>query len=346
MKPTSLILCLFLLTSPAAAAAAPPSAEIISVRKIWDQAPHCAFTDLIYWKNQFVCAFREGRKHVSTDGRIRVLTSTDGDKWESAAVVMLDGYDFRDAGLSIAPDGRLMLIGGAAPRKKDSDGAPTGSFVSFSDDGRTWTAPKIVVDPGRWLWRVTWRDGKAYGVSYGSVRPLTGVATELLASTDGLSFTPHVSKLLDSGVPTEATLRFAADGTLFCLQRRDAANRRPTAAADGTPKWPSAYFGTSKPPYTDWQWHDLGKHVGGPNFIQLPSGQWIAAGRMFNGETPKTKLATLDVEKPSIEPILELPSGGDCSYPGLVWHDDTLWVSYYSSHEGKTSIYLAKVRVK
>ena len=42
---------------------------------------------------------------------------------------------------------------------------------------------------------------------------------------------------------------------------------------------------------------------------------------------------------------LALPSGGDTSYPGLVFHEDLLWVSYYSSHEGKTSIYLAKVQI-
>jgi hypothetical protein len=54
----------------------------------------------------------------------------------------------------------------------------------------------------------------------------------------------------------------------------------------------------------------------------------------------------LDVEKSIIEPILRLPSGGDTSYPGLVWHDNLLWVSYYSSHEGKTNIYLAKVHVE
>ena len=47
----------------------------------------------------------------------------------------------------------------------------------------------------------------------------------------------------------------------------------------------------------------------------------------------------------SLTPILELPSGGDCSYPGLVWHEGHLWVSYYSSHEGKASIYIAKVRL-
>ena len=43
----------------------------------------------------------------------------------------------------------------------------------------------------------------------------------------------------------------------------------------------------------------------------------------------------------ALEPILELPSGGDCSYPGLYWHDDLLHVTFYSSHEGKAAIYYA-----
>jgi hypothetical protein len=45
--------------------------------------------------------------------------------------------------------------------------------------------------------------------------------------------------------------------------------------------------------------------------------------------------------------MLELPSGGDCSYPGLLWHDDSLHVTYYSSHEGgKAAVYYAKVKLK
>ena len=44
--------------------------------------------------------------------------------------------------------------------------------------------------------------------------------------------------------------------------------------------------------------------------------------------------------------VLELPSGGDTSYPGMVIHGGLLWMSYYSSHEdGKTSIYLAKIKL-
>ena len=43
--------------------------------------------------------------------------------------------------------------------------------------------------------------------------------------------------------------------------------------------------------------------------------------------------------------FLKLPSGGDTSYAGLAWHEGLLWVSYYSSHEGKACIYLAKVKI-
>ena len=59
----------------------------------------------------------------------------------------------------------------------------------------------------------------------------------------------------------------------------------------------------------------------------------------------RTSLCALDAEAGKLTELLALPSGGDTSYPGLVWHDDMLWVSYYASHEGKTNVYLARVKV-
>ena len=43
--------------------------------------------------------------------------------------------------------------------------------------------------------------------------------------------------------------------------------------------------------------------------------------------------------------LLSLPSAGDTSYAGAVISGDRLLVSYYSSHEGRTSIYLARLRI-
>jgi hypothetical protein len=317
-------------------AAVPLKVEIVDVKKIWDKAPHNAFTDLTYWNDTFYCAFREGRGHVSTDGKIRILESKDANQWDSAALIGLKGFDLRDAHLSITPENRLMLLGGAAPRKKDNQSAPTGSFASFSYDGKKWTKPQIVIQPGRWLWCLTWHNGKAYGVSYTAGKGTRHL--DLLTSTDGINYKQHVPKLLEQGYPNEVTLRFDTDGTCYAIIRRDRHEKDPY----------TALLGISKPDYKNWQFKDLGTDFngfGGPNLIKIPSGHWLAAGRMHQGGS-HTALTYIDVKSGTMTKLTKLPSGGDTSYPGLLWHNDMLYVSYYSSHEGKTSIYLAKLKIK
>ena len=119
------------------------------------------------------------------------------------------------------------------------------------------------------------------------------------------------------------------DGEMIALVRREAGGG-------------SGWIGSSRPPYTRWTWTETKHRLGGPNFIRLPDGSLWAAGRSYPGGA-KTVLARMT--RSSYEPVLTLPSGGDTSYPGLVWHDGLLWISYYSSHEGKTAIYLAKVKL-
>jgi hypothetical protein len=335
---------LFLAGASCGFGAVPVAVEVVEVKKIWGKAPHSAFTDLVRWRDPasresndgFYCAFREGRGHVSTDGEIRILESTDANRWESAALVSLAGYDLRDAHLSVTPGGRLMLLGGAAPREQDNQSAPTGTFASFSQDGRQWTEPQIVVEPGRWLWCVTWNKAKAYGVSYTAGKGERYL--DLLVSTDGVNYKQHVAKLFEQGYPTEVTLRFDTDGTCYALVRRD---RHGSESS-------SALLGVSKPDYKKWRWHDLGAEFngfGGPNFIRIPGGHWLGAGRMHQGGA-HTALMYIDVGNGTMTKLAKLPSGGDTSYPGMVWHNNMLYVSYYSSHEGRTSIYLAKLKIK
>jgi len=334
MQITHLSVLLWLCVATLASAGEPPIvAKLVEVKRLADDAPHSAFTDLIRWNDQFVCAFRQGRGHVSADGRIAVMTSPDGDAWTKAAELTMPEFDLRDASLSVTPAGKLMLVGGASPRKQDGERAPTGTFVAFSDDARQWTTPEIILEPGRWLWRVTWHDGKAYGVSYAA--SANHPVASLLVSDDGRRFEELVSNLFDRGWPTEAVVRFAADGQALCLLRRD--------GAEGTN---SAQLGASRAPYRDWAWQDLGVFFGGPNLTLSPAGQWIAAGRLMHDGAAKTDLCWLEVESQQLHSLLTFPSGGDTSYPGLAWHDGRLWVSYYSSHEGKTCIYLAQVKIE
>src|SRR5262249_47275170 len=99
---------------------------------------------------------------------------------------------------------------------------------------------------------------------------------------------------------------------------------------------------TSKPPYREWTWHETKYRLGGPNFLPLPDGSLWATSRLYP-RGPKTVLARLG--RDTYEPVLTLPSGGDTSYARMVWHDRQLGVSYYSSHEGKSSIYLARIEL-
>ena len=323
---TSLLLLLVAFVN----AAQTPETTLVSVARIWDAGAHNAFTDLIRWRNRWYCTFREGDDHVGGDGRIRVLVSTDGATWTSAALIAETGIDLRDPKLSITPDDRLMIVAGGSvyERKRYIGRQPR---VLFSADGSTWSAPQRILAEGDWLWRVTWHEGRAYGVTYKAASDTSGASTVMLvSSTDGTTFDP-IATLAVPDTPNETTLRFMPDGEMLALVRREAGNRL-------------AWFGRSRPPYTTWTWRETTQQIGGPNFIRLSDGALWAAGRSYPGD-PKTVIARLTLDG-GYEPALTLPSGGDTSYAGMVWHENVLWVSYYASHDGKTAIYLARVNVR
>ena len=60
----------------------------------------------------------------------------------------------------------------------------------------------------------------------------------------------------------------------------------------------------------------------------------------------KMQLGRIDVEQGDYFALIDLPSGGDCSYPGFMIYKEKLWVVYYSSHEGATNLYLAELSLE
>ena len=158
--------------------AAEGGVELLGVTKIWDAAPHCAFTDLLKFKDAYYCVFRESSAHIpGLDGKIRVLRSVDGAKWESLALVAEKGIDLRDPKISQTPDGRLMLLmggsvyGGGEPtpgRKRIS----AYSRVSFSSNATEWSTPQPVSGIGddQWLWQMAWHKGTGYAAVYSTTK--------------------------------------------------------------------------------------------------------------------------------------------------------------------------------
>jgi hypothetical protein len=304
-----------------------PVAEIVSFSMIWDRAPHNAFTDLARARGKWYCVFRESEGHQGSAGRIRVLVSADAADWKSAALIRLRGVDLRDPKISAAPRGTFeILMGGTAM----SGGAVMGRRprLSTSRDGIHWSAPTPVLEEGDWLWRTARRGRASYGISYRIVSPVRW-EVHLMESADGRRY----SDVMDLGVPgkpNEATLRFRHDGRSIVLVRREAGNGQ-------------AWIGTSAPPYRRWKWAETAERVGGPNFLVLPDGAMWAATRTWRRGAPLVSICRMS--ESDLVPVLELPSGGDCGYPGMVHHRGMLWVSYYSEHEGRTRIYLAKIRL-
>lgn len=304
--------------------------QLVSVQKIWDQGAHNAFTDLIRFQGRWYCCFREAEAHVGGDGRLRILESPDGEQWKSAARLAETGIDLRDPKLSITPEGQLMLVAGGSVYRGTKQLQGAQPRVAFSNNGRDWSPPRQVLEDGEWLWRVTWHEGRAYGVSYHVALQPSGSRPrlQLFRSANGTDW-KSIAAFTLTGFPNEATLRFQRDGTALMLVRRDAGDQ-------------GGWIGSSRPPYADWKFAPTPVRIGGPNFIELPDGTLVAGGRDY--AAGKVTCALFEMTPESLKPVLALPSGGDCSYPGLVWHDGLLWVSYYSSHEGKSSIYLAKVK--
>ena len=331
IKITSCFFMVFVLLCVTVRAESPIELELVSAKKVWGKAPHSAFTDLTRFKDKWFLAFREGPGHIVSPpaGDIRILFSEDGDTWKSAALLKSANSvgDLRDAKLSITPEGRLLLT---CALLTEENGKRTFQTLAYlSGDGVAWEGPHKIGELNWWMWRVVWTpDGIAYGVGYDC--ELGG--TRLYRSKDGLNYEIFLPKFTPQDRTNEAGVLFRKDGSAVTLVRRDG------------PVPNGALVGIAKGDYSKWTFHELDAFIGGPQIIETPDGLILGAGRLCDNKV-RTSVGLLEPEAGKFIELLKLPSGGDTSYPGMIFHDGLLWVSYYSGHEGKASIYLAKIKI-
>ncbi len=301
--------------------------ELIEVRRIWDEATHNAFTDLVRFQGDWYCAFREGETHGNhPSGRVRVIRSAEGTDWESVGLFEWEDGDVRDAKLSITAEGNLMLTSAVYFTAAAND-IDRQSVTWLTTDGEDWGSVYACISGAdTWRWNTTWANGMGYNAGY------TGkdAAGTLYRTRDGKSWETHVENFFPGGEGNETAFVFDPDGAGYCLLR-DGPNG-------------NGHIGVAQPPYTDWTWTDLGTRLGGPEMIRLSDGRFLAAVRLYD-ENVRTSLCWIDPDEGTMTEFLELPSGGDTSYAGLVEHGDEIWMSYYSSHEEKSIIYLARLRI-
>lgn len=296
---------------------------------------HQAFTDLVFFDNQFFLVFRESDKHAfGINGVIKLYNSKDGEQWTLVKEINVEGVDLRDPKFSVNKDKLMLYIHGLTFQDKKVIGSS--DYKSRYSENKGWgdlinvTLMNSMSDPqksntnGAWPWRVTWFNNKAYSIAYN----LTGIF-DLYQSDDGGIVFNKINSL--TGIlnnPTEATLRINSNGEFYVLARTN--NGR-------------AIIGRSTNPNEGWDW--FGEipivNFGGPNFLFTINDKMLISGR----DEGKVILGTYDVNEKIYKKLLTFKSDGDCGYPGMVIKDDTLWISYYSSNDSDngTSIYLAKI---
>lgn len=294
-----------------------------------------AFTDLVFFDNQFFLVYRESDKHAyGRNGIIRMYNSLDGERWSFLKEFSVEGIDLRDPKFSVNGSELKLYIHGSKFQEKEllafndyclsySNGWQ--NMVNVTLDNKQLNTLKIEGNEA-WPWRVTWYENTAYSAGYNGA----GIF-DLYQSDDGLFFRNIKSFGDITSLPTEATIRVSDEGVFYILARRNYGN---------------AIIGKSSKPEGSWDW--FGEipiyNFGGPNFLLLDQKYLLIAGR----ELDKQIVGLYDLENKKYKKLLTLKSGGDCSYPGMVIKEGFLWLSYYSSHENvkESSIYVAKIKLK
>ncbi len=309
--------------------------QIKSIKRVTRAHKHHAFSDLCEFEGSLYCCFRVASNHVSDDGVINVLTLTDNGQITYKRRISLPSSDLRDPKLSITPSGELMLLAYSRRTRSSNSVGVLGEHspvIWVSQNGLSWSSPRNVGNKHWWLWRLRWHNQNAYGLAYNrsanAVHFYGGNPKRSFHrdKTNAFSLQTH-----DKGYPNESDMCFAEDGTAYVVLRRDSDTY-------------SAQFGISKSPYTHWHWIDLGFYLGGPNMLKLDEHNALLAGRIIYKGKFVTAILNLELKSAKITLLVVLPSSGDNSYPGMVKRKDTVFVSYYSSHQDQQAhIYLAQI---
>jgi hypothetical protein len=310
------------------------SDTLVITRVASEEGRSKAFTDIVFFDNQFFLVFRDSDKHAfGEDGIIHIFNSIDGSEWTFMKEIQVEGIDLRDPSFTVNGEQLSLYIHGSTYENQEivafSDYnlkySETNGWLELTDvllDNLTVSTDTISGNEA-WPWRVNWHNDKAYSVGYN-----TTDIFDVYESDDGLFFTKQNVFETISALPTEARIRIDNNGEFFVLVRRITG---------------STLLGRTFDPSEGWEW--FGEipidNLRGPNFLLVDNHKMLFAGGYFGF----VYLGLYDIEANTYRQLIDIPSSGDGSYPGMVIKDNILWMSYYTSYENieGSSIYVVKI---
>ncbi len=347
----SLFVAIGLLLTGTSFAAAPdtPAVRVKSVRKIFHNGEHNAFTDLCRFQGQYYLTFRScpDGHGVNPTASIIILSSKDAKSWVQVHRFHVEKRDTRDPHFLVFQE-KLFVYSGtwycgdSAPKSYHMNELL--GYAAWSGNGKTWHSPIMLEGTyGHYIWRAATHGDKAYlcgrrkrefaKTANRAERDLL-VESALLESDDGLTF--RKVGLFQEQHGDETAFLFEKEGSVLAVARSGSGRNAQVCRA--------------RPPYKIWQRKDLDRYIGGPLLAKWGD-RTLVGGRKTTTGKPVTSLYWLVDDQ--LHEFAELPSGGDNSYPGFLELSPTeAIVSYYSSHEkdaaGKTitAIYMAELELE
>jgi hypothetical protein len=303
-----------------------PPVKTKEVRKVYGDGRHNAFTALTRFHGQYWLAFRNATAHNSGDGDIVVLRSKDAKTWTEALRLNVLPDD-RDPQF-LTTEKRLILYNNAMK------GPALTAYAVYTDDGETWSKPQAVYEPTFIMWKPTALAGRFWAAVHKKDEVSGGKARQvhLVVSDDGLKW-EKVSTVRAGNWESEATLHFTADKRAVVFLRQKYGS-------------PPAAILEAAPPYKEWKARSPNVNHFSGHSVTTIRGVTYLLSRTMNYSTRQAGQMIYTFDGRNLAPYCELPAGGDCAYAEAVEFGDDMLVSYYSSHEGATNIYLAVVPLK
>ena len=305
--------------------------RIDALHQVYNDGNHNAFTDLCRFQGRYYLTFRscpDGHMLFSSS-RIVVLSSADGQTWSFVHAFQVPDRDVRDPHFLVFQNNLFIysgtwLVYPGEPRRMNMNEHL--GYCIQSADGVTWQAPQVCEGThGYYIWRTATHNGVAY-LNGRRTRDFLVVdqpkedelqESWLMRSEDGIHWQPL--GLMQTNYGDETAILIEADGNALAVARCTLG--RPSQLC------------RAQPPYTAWTRHDLTRYVGGPLLTKWGARYLVGGRKVVDRSKPTTVLYWLNDGE--LEEILELPSGGDNSYPGFIELTPTQGLlSYYSSHEG------------
>lgn len=328
----------------------PRELRVDSIRQVYNDGNHNAFTDLCRFRGKTYLTFRncpDGHM-LYTTSRIMVLCSQDTRSWDVVHTFHVSGRDVRDPHFLIFDDKLFVysgtwLVGPDASHTRELNDHQ--GYCAWSRDGEAWHGPQFLEGTqGHYIWRAAAYGGRAYlcgrrkrGFAILSTPQEERAITEsaLLRSEDG--FTWETVGLFQETYGNETAFLFEEDGSILAIGRgRGSQLGRPAQVC------------RARPPYREWTRTNLDRDIGGPLLAKWGQHYLVGGRKTVDPKHPTTALYWL-IDDQLVE-IAELPSGGDNSYPGFIeMGPGRGLLSYYSSHEGSgthlapSAIYLVEL---